>query len=153
MRSKFQFFFIIMKLLLAIVVVVFIALPAGMVIYSINHTDAIIPAIIACLVFSPFAYLLIRDNSVIKIELTDNAMVFKSIINTQTMCYPYTDITGIKIQVEREESYSPYGRLVDVNYDPRAIVYFKDGNEFVLYDDTYSNVYDMVEFIESKRIL
>lgn len=153
MRSKFQFFFIIMKLLIAVVALVFMSIPLGLIFYAIVHPEFIIPAVIGCLVFTPFIYLFIKDHKIVSIELTDSYLIFKSKVNAQNMVYSYADVDRVKIEVHREESYSKHGRIIDVNYDPKAIIYFKDGNEFTMYDDTYANVYEMVEFIESRRTL
>ena len=153
MRSKFQFFFIIMKLLIAIVALVFMSIPLGLIVYAIVQPEFIVPAVIGCLVFTPFIYLFIKDHKIVSIELTDSYLIFKSRVNAQNMVYSYDDVNRIKIEVNKEESYSTQGEILDVNFDPKATIYFNDGNEFVMYDDTYSNVYEMVEFIESRRTL
>ena len=153
MRSKFQFFFIVMKLLIAIVALVFMSIPLGLIVYAIVQPEFIVPAVIGCLVFTPFIYLFIKDHKIVSIELTDSYLIFKSRVNAQNMVYSYDDVNRIKIEVSKEESYSAQGEILDVNFDPKATIYFNDGNEFVMYDDTYSNVYEMVEFIESRRTL
>ena len=153
MRSKFQFFFIIMKLLIAIVALVFMSIPLGLIVYAIVQPEFIVPAVIGCLVFTPFIYLFIKDHKIVSIELTDSYLIFKSRVNAQNMVYSYDDVNRIKIEVSKEESYSAQGEILDVNFDPKATIYFNDGNEFTMYDDTYSNVYEMVEFIESRRTL
>ena len=153
MRSKFQFFFIVMKLLIAIVALVFMSIPLGLIVYAIVQPEFIVPAVIGCLVFTPFIYLFIKDHKIVSIELTDSYLIFKSRVNAQNMVYSYDDVNRIKIEVSKEESYSAQGEILDVNFDPKATIYFNDGNEFTMYDDTYSNVYEMVEFIESRRTL
>ena len=153
MRSKFQFFFIIMKLLIAIVALVFMSIPLGLIVYAIVQPEFIVPAVIGCLVFIPFIYLFIKGHKIVSIELTDSYLIFKSRVNAQNMVYSYDDVNRIKIEVSKEESYSAQGEILDVNFDPKATIYFNDGNEFVMYDDTYANVYEMVEFIESRRTL
>lgn len=150
MHSKFQFFFIIMKLLIAIVALAFIGIPLGLIYYAATHNDGMAPAIIGCLVFTPFVYLFIKDHKIVSIELTDSYLMFKSRVNLQTMVYSYSDIRRLKVEVEKIEMYSESGNP-DISYEPKATIYFKDGIEFVMYDDTYSNVYEMVEFIESRR--
>jgi hypothetical protein len=153
MRSKFQFFFIIMKLLITVVALVFIGIPLGLIYYAATHSDGMAPAILGCLVFTPFIYLFIKDHKIVTIELTDSYLMFKSRVNGETMVYSYADIERLNIEVHREESFSKSGKITNINFDPRATIYFNDGNEFVMYDDTYSNVYEMVEFIESRRTL
>lgn len=151
MRSRFQTFFILMKLFLVIVTVVFIGIPVYLLVYSFFHPENIFPALLATFVFGVFAYLLVKDHKVITVELNETSMRFNSMFGSQTLLYTYSDIERINIEVHREESYSKYGKLVNVNYDPMATIHFKDGNAFTLYDDTYANVQEMLDFIELKR--
>lgn len=157
MKSRFQLFFIVSKVLLSAVVLVFLILPVFVFIDAgTKHIgEAIIPAIVVMLFAFPLVYLYLKDFDIVNITLNEDSITIKSWRYKIDMYYKYSEISGIKNTLYKVEGYTrgPDSNPDDINYEPVSTIYFKDGTEFTMYDDTYCNIQEMLDFIKSKRTL
>ncbi|HWB64962.1 MAG TPA: hypothetical protein VG603_15700 [Chitinophagales bacterium] len=150
MKSGFQFSYILIKIVMALLGIVLAFSPLVILYWFGFSNDGIGGAVGIAVVGLPFVYLIFKDFPPIAITLNEQSMRFDFLFTSITDVYNYEDIVSIKGGYDVTEGYSRYRGPFSI-YDKEVTITFNDENEIMLFENVYANVPEMVAYIKSRR--
>lgn len=119
-----------------------------------NYADepTVLPVLITSLITLFFAYVMIRNYKIIRIELDENRINIIDVVKSKKLNYLYSDVKKIESTTYRIQGVTKLsGRSRDINFASAYSIFFKDELELVIDTDVYSNCIEMINYIESHK--
>ncbi len=162
MESRFTIFFLLTRSLLLLIPGSLFCIPFYILFGNFKGYEkepTVTPALICAAIVFPLAWLTIRNFIFIRIKLTEADIEIISVLRKSKVIYTYSEVEKIDLKAYKIEGATrgPYAggwgsNQRDINYEEQVTVCFKDGYEFIIAADVYSNYNQLYEFIKSRKI-
>ncbi len=152
--SRFTIFYLLTRTFFLIIPLAIVFMPFYLIFFAdkLQSENYILPIIVIIVFISPLIYIMVRDYSLIRIELYPHAIRFNNLIMMKGLQYKYSDIVKVQMISNRymRDRFIPMNTIArEVATTPGYKIYFNDDFQIEITAETYSNTKEMLDCIRA----
>mgnify|MGYP000901199913 CR=1 FL=1 len=152
--SRFTIFYLLTRTVFLSIPLAIVFIPFYLIFFEdkLKYESYIFPILVIIAFISPLVYMILKNYSIVRIELYPHAIRFNNIIMMKGLQYKYSDIVKVQMISNRymRDRFIPMNTIArEVASTPGFIIYFKDDFQIEITAETYSNTKEMLDCIQA----